>query len=119
MSAPRWKKKGITIITGNTISKGRQARQGIHGASVQRVEHCFGPGDVRDRAASERRQSGLENAGVAINPENGGIAVDAWSKTSLQNIYAIGDVTHRSQPDAGGDPRGPMPSPTPCSATAP
>src|SRR6202790_4853973 len=38
---------------------------------------------------------GLENAGVAINPANGGIAVDGFSRTSVPNIYAIGDVTHR------------------------
>src|SRR5213593_2530878 len=38
---------------------------------------------------------GLETAGVAINPANGGIAVDEWSKTSVENIYAIGDVTNR------------------------
>src|SRR5581483_5451671 len=29
------------------------------------------------------------------NEKNGGIAVDAFSKTSVDNIYAIGDVTHR------------------------
>ena len=38
---------------------------------------------------------GLEKAGVALNPKNGGIAVDGFSKTSVDNIYAIGDVTHR------------------------
>src|SRR5512138_731143 len=38
---------------------------------------------------------GLEKAGVAINPKNGGIAVDGFSKSSVDNIYAIGDVTHR------------------------
>src|SRR5204863_671617 len=38
---------------------------------------------------------GLEKAGVAINPSNGGIAVDSFSRTSVPNIYAIGDVTHR------------------------
>jgi glutathione reductase (NADPH) len=38
---------------------------------------------------------GLEKAGVAINPKNGGIAVDAFSRSSVDNIYAIGDVTHR------------------------
>jgi glutathione reductase (NADPH) len=38
---------------------------------------------------------GLEKASVAINPGNGGIAVDHFSKTSVDNIYAIGDVTHR------------------------
>jgi glutathione reductase (NADPH) len=39
---------------------------------------------------------GLEKAGVAINPGNGGIAVDSFSRTSVPNIYAIGDVTHRT-----------------------
>jgi glutathione reductase (NADPH) len=38
---------------------------------------------------------GLEKAGIAINPANGGIAVDSFSKTSVDNIYAVGDVTHR------------------------
>ena len=38
---------------------------------------------------------GLEKAGVAINPNNGGIAVDGFSRTSVPNIYAVGDVTHR------------------------
>ena len=38
---------------------------------------------------------GLEKAGVAVNPTNGGIAVDGYSQTSVPNIYAIGDVTHR------------------------
>jgi glutathione reductase (NADPH) len=38
---------------------------------------------------------GLEKAGVAIDPLVGGIAVDAFSQTSVPHIYAIGDVTHR------------------------
>lgn len=38
---------------------------------------------------------GLETTGVAINPLNGGIAVDSFSRTTVPNIYAIGDVTHR------------------------
>src|SRR5665213_1147001 len=38
---------------------------------------------------------GLEKVGVAINPGNGGIAVDHFSQSSVPNIYAISDVTHR------------------------
>jgi glutathione reductase (NADPH) len=41
------------------------------------------------------RGLGLDKAGVALNPENGGIGVDGFSKTSVENIYAVGDVTHR------------------------
>jgi glutathione reductase (NADPH) len=37
---------------------------------------------------------GLEHAGVALGP-NGRIAVDEFSKSSVDNIYAVGDVTDR------------------------
>ncbi len=37
---------------------------------------------------------GLENAGVALNAK-GAIVVDEYSKTSVDNIYAVGDVTDR------------------------
>ncbi len=37
---------------------------------------------------------GLENVGCHI-AEHGGIHVDEYSRTSVENIYAVGDVTHR------------------------
>ncbi|HEY5217867.1 MAG TPA: glutathione-disulfide reductase [Pseudolabrys sp.] len=37
---------------------------------------------------------GLEQVGVKL-AEHGGIAVDEYSRTSVPNIYAVGDVTHR------------------------
>ncbi|HIC80340.1 MAG TPA: glutathione-disulfide reductase, partial [Kiloniellaceae bacterium] len=37
---------------------------------------------------------GLEVAGVALN-EKGAIKVDAYSRTTAENIYAVGDVTDR------------------------
>jgi glutathione reductase (NADPH) len=37
---------------------------------------------------------GLENAGVATGP-HGRIEVDAYSRTTAENIYAVGDVTDR------------------------
>ncbi|WP_454849658.1 glutathione-disulfide reductase [Rhizobium binxianense] len=39
---------------------------------------------------------GLEAAGVAVN-ERGAIVVDGYSRTSVPNIYALGDVTDRVQ----------------------
>ncbi|GAB5347354.1 glutathione-disulfide reductase [Alteriqipengyuania sp. 357] len=39
---------------------------------------------------------GLENAGVELG-ENGEIKVDRFSKTSVDHIYAVGDVTDRVQ----------------------
>ena len=37
---------------------------------------------------------GLDRLGVEIH-KNGGIAVDEFSRTSISNIYAVGDVTNR------------------------
>jgi glutathione reductase (NADPH) len=37
---------------------------------------------------------GLQEAGVVMG-KNGGIAVDEYSRTSAENIYAVGDVTNR------------------------
>ena len=38
---------------------------------------------------------GLERAGVALEPGSGAVKVDAWSRSSVPNIYAVGDVTDR------------------------
>jgi glutathione reductase (NADPH) len=88
-------KQGITIITGNTISKvdrhGKEFTTHLsNGSSIASDQVMFAIGRHPNVA-----NLGLEKARVAINPNNGGIAVDAWSKTSVPNIYAIGDVTHR------------------------
>ena len=39
---------------------------------------------------------GLENVGVAVDDKNA-ILVDQYSKTSVDHIYAVGDVTNRVQ----------------------
>jgi len=39
---------------------------------------------------------GLEKAGVEVT-KNGGIKVDEYSKTNIDNIWAVGDVTNRVQ----------------------
>ncbi len=88
-------KQGITILTGCTINKidkhGKEFTTHLSdGSSIASDQVMFAIGRHPNVA-----NLGLETAGVAINPKNGGIAVDEWSKTSVQNIYAIGDVTHR------------------------
>jgi glutathione reductase (NADPH) len=88
-------KQGITIITGCTIDKvdrhGNEFTTHLSsGSSIASDKVMFAIGRHPNVA-----NLGLEKAGVAINPANGGIAVDGWSKTSVDNIYAIGDVTHR------------------------
>src|ERR1700722_8150944 len=88
-------KQGITILTGCTVSKIDKHKHEFtshlsNGSSIASEQVMFAIGRHPNIA-----NLGLEKAGVAINPNNGGIAVDHSSKTSVPNIYAIGDVTHR------------------------
>src|SRR5258708_6739602 len=88
-------KEGITVLTGCTVNKidrhGKEFTSHLsNGSSVASDQVMFAIGRHPNVAGL-----GLEKAGVAINPNNGGIAVDGFSQSSAPNIYAIGDVTHR------------------------
>ncbi len=88
-------KEGITILTGCTVTKvDKHAHEFTshlsNGSSIASDKVMFAIGRHPNVA-----NLGLDKAGVAINPKNGGIAVDHFSRTSVENIYAIGDVTHR------------------------
>jgi glutathione reductase (NADPH) len=88
-------KAGITILTGCTVTKvdkhGRDFTSHLSsGSSIASDQVMFAIG-----RHPNVRGLGLEKAGVAINPHNGGINVDGFSQTSAPNIFAIGDVTHR------------------------
>jgi glutathione reductase (NADPH) len=88
-------KDGITILTGCTVNKvdrhGKEFTSHLsNGSSIASDQVMFAIGRHPNVAGL-----GLEKAGVAINPNNGGIAVDGFSRTSVPSIYAIGDVTHR------------------------
>jgi glutathione reductase (NADPH) len=87
--------QGITILTGCVVNKvdrhGKEFTSHLsNGSSVASDQVMFAIGRHPNIAGL-----GLEKPGVAINAGNGGIAVDGFSKTSVPNIYAIGDVTHR------------------------
>ncbi len=87
-------KRGIRIITRQTVTDVEKVDRG----------YCVGLSDhksfVVDRVMFATGRSpniknlGLENVGVALG-ETGGIAVDEHSRTSVPNIYAVGDVTNR------------------------
>src|SRR5580704_14090364 len=88
-------KDGITILTRCTVcgidKHGKEFTSHLsNGSSIASDQVMFAIGRHPNVA-----NIGLEKAGVAINPGNGGIAVHGFSKTSAPNIYAIGDVTHR------------------------
>jgi glutathione reductase (NADPH) len=88
-------KAGITILTGCTVAKvdkhGKDFTSHLsNGSSIASDQVMFAIG-----RHPNIRGLGLDKAGVAVSPDNGGIAVDGFSKTSAPNIYAVGDVTNR------------------------
>ena len=88
-------KEGITILTACTVEKverfGKEYVTHLsNGSSLASEKVMFAIGRHPNVA-----NLGLEQAGVAINPSNGGIAVNEYSQTNVPHIYAIGDVTHR------------------------
>jgi glutathione reductase (NADPH) len=88
-------KNGITVLTGCTIDKVDKHNDELtshlsNGASVAADQVLFAIGRHPNVA-----NLGLEHAGVAINPANGGVAVNDSLQTNVPHIYAIGDVTHR------------------------
>jgi glutathione reductase (NADPH) len=89
-------REGITILTGCTVAKVEKLGEEFtshlsNGSSVASDQVMFAIGRHPNVA-----NLGLEMTGVAINPDNGGIAVNEFCQTSVPHIYAIGDVTHRT-----------------------
>ncbi len=87
-------RRGIKIVTGQTVTTVEKAGKAFVGhlsdgdtVEADRVMFAIGR---RPNVAS----LGLEAVGVKYG-ENGGIAVDEYSRTSVPNIYAVGDVTNR------------------------
>ena len=88
-------KSGITVLTGCIVTKVEKHGEAFtahlsNGSSIASDQVMFAVG-----RHPHVKGLGLEKAGVALNPVNGGIAVNEFSQTNVPNIYAVGDVTHR------------------------
>src|SRR5471032_732692 len=87
-------RRGITIITKQTVAAVKKVDNGY---DVELSDNGQIMTDLVMFATGRRPNVhglGLETAGVKLG-ETGGIAVDAFSKTTVDNIYAVGDVTNR------------------------
>jgi len=87
-------KRGIKVILGCQHTSLEKTRTGIvnhleNGMAIETDVVMFATGRVPHVV-----DLGLETAGVELN-EQGAIRVDAYSKTTADNIWAIGDVTDR------------------------
>jgi len=87
-------KGGIRILTGRTVAAVEKTAAGMRsklsdGQAIETDRVMFAIGRRPNVAGF-----GLEALGVKL-ADNGGIAVDPYSRSSTSNIYAIGDVTNR------------------------
>ena len=95
-----------THVTEEMKKRGIKVLLGCHGKSLERtanglVGHMSSGSDIEADVvmfATGRRPYvdglGLETAGVKLNAA-GAIAVDDYSRTNVENIWAVGDVTDR------------------------
>ena len=88
------RKKGVDVRVEANVS--RIEKVGSHfevtcatGVSVETDLVLYATG-----RAPNTKGLGLEEAGVKLK-EGGAVAVDEWSRSSVANIYAVGDVTDR------------------------
>ena len=86
--------RGIRVLTGCKVTAIEKADAHY---SVQLSSGNHVPADQVMFATGRRpniAKLGLKEAGVEM-AKNGGIAVDQYSRTTADNIYAVGDVTNR------------------------
>jgi glutathione reductase (NADPH) len=87
-------KKGIEIRTKADVTRIDRSGDGVRvtledGAAFGAGQIMFATGRIPNVVGL-----GLENAGVELTPHYA-VKVDAYSRTTAPNIYAIGDVTNR------------------------
>jgi glutathione reductase (NADPH) len=88
--------RGVKLIYETTI-RSLEARGGdVVARFSDEVDAPFGAVLFATGRKANTWGIGLEEAGVALNPD-GSIEVDKFSKSSVESIYAVGDVTGRSQ----------------------
>ncbi|MGH7948998.1 MAG: glutathione-disulfide reductase [Candidatus Binataceae bacterium] len=92
--ADEMRKRGIDLRLNTTVERIEKSGAGIR-ATLMNGETL--DADLIMYATGRRpntRGFGLENAGVKLTPD-GAVAVDPYSRTSVENIFAIGDCTDR------------------------
>jgi glutathione reductase (NADPH) len=88
--------RGINIVSNSMVhsiaDEGAKFNLGLeNGESLETDLIMYATGRYPNTA-----DLGLENIGVQLK-ENGSIKVDEWNRTTVPNIYAVGDVTDRIQ----------------------
>jgi glutathione reductase (NADPH) len=92
--AAEMKKKGIEIRCNADVAAIARSGDGVRvelndGAVFGASQIMFATGRIPNAM-----NIGLEKAGIAHTP-HGAVPVDEWSRTPVESIYAVGDVTNR------------------------
>jgi glutathione reductase (NADPH) len=87
-------KDGIEIVTQQTVTAVEKVERGFCVALSDNKEIVVDKVMFATGRHPNVTGIGLEAAGVTI-AANGGIAVDEYSRTTVENVYAVGDVTNR------------------------
>ena len=85
--------RGITIHTRTEIAAIEKEREGFNLTTKAGGELSADCVMYATGRLPNTKGMGLTEVGVALHPESGAIKVDDWSRTSVPNIYAIGDAT--------------------------
>jgi glutathione reductase (NADPH) len=92
--AQEMRKRGITILTGIKLDHLEKLEQGYCVVTRSGERHETELVFAATGRVPNTRNLGLEDAGVELDAK-GGVKVDSWSRTNIDNIYAVGDVTNR------------------------
>jgi glutathione reductase (NADPH) len=87
-------KRGVDIVCGDRLTRIERRTDGLAAAGLDGRAYAA---DQILMATGRRPNTaglGLERAGVALG-ERGEVLVDAWNRTTVPSIYAVGDVTDR------------------------
>src|SRR5579875_778092 len=85
--------RGIVIHARTEIAAIRKAGRGYALATKAGAELSADCVMYATGRAPTTAGMGLAEIGVALDPESGAVKVDDWSRSSVPNVYAIGDAT--------------------------
>ena len=94
--ATEMRRKGVNILLNTNIVSIEKRATGLVAMMTDGLETEVDAVMFATGRAPNTQGLGLEAVGVDLT-ENGAIKVDEYSRTSVQNIYAVGDVTDRIQ----------------------
>ncbi len=87
-------KQGIRVLTNTNLTTIEKTGSGCHVALTTGEDLDVGLVMTAIGRVPNTNDLGLQEAGVQTRP-NGAVEVDEYSKTSVDSIYAVGDVTDR------------------------